>query len=70
MPNASRQERYSLTSAREAHRLAQAIDRAKDRAKRQQALAAILARLEQARRDNADRYLAQRLRRETSHDLS
>jgi hypothetical protein len=64
------QEMYSLTSAQEAYRLAQAIDRARDKAQRNKALAAILARLEQARRDNADRYLAQRLRRETSHDLS
>jgi hypothetical protein len=46
------------------------IDRARDRAERNKALAAILARLDAARRDNADRYLAQRLRRETSRELS
>ena len=66
----STSERYSLTSAQEAHRQAQAIDRARDRAERQRALAAILARLEQARRDNAERYLADRWRRETSAELS
>ena len=64
------QDPYSLTSAREAYRTAELIDRARDRAERDKALAAILARLEQARRENADRYLAQRLRRETSRDLS
>ena len=68
MPNS--QERYSLTSAQEAYRSALLIDRARDKAERNKALAAILARLDTARRDNAERYLADRVRRETSHDLS
>ena len=63
-------ERHSRTLAAQAHMLAQAVDRHRAQAKRNKALAAILARLEQARRDNADRYLADRLRRETSQELS
>ena len=60
----------SQTSAQEAYRLVELVDRARDRASRNKALAAILARLEAARRDNAEKYLVQRLRRETSRGLS
>lgn len=62
--------RHDLASAYEAHRLAKAIEAAIARRQRNEALQAILARLEQARRDNAERYLADRLRRETSSELS
>ena len=66
----STRERYCIRSAQEALRAAELIDRARERKDRATALAAILNRLEQARIENAERYLVERLRRETSHDLS
>ena len=64
------QEQYGLIGAIQAHRLAKASDRQETRQARNEALAAILSRLEQARRDHVADYFSERLRRETSQDLS
>ena len=61
---------YSLIGAIQAHRLAQSSELLAERTRRNAGLAAILARLDAARQEHVESYLAQRLRRETSHDLS
>lgn len=70
MRHAKTQEPYSLIGAIQAQRLVKYAERRIEQAKRNGALQAILARLEAARAENAERYLADRLRRETSQDLS
>ena len=60
----------ALWEAIEASRAAKLSERRLAQLKRNEALAAIMTRLEQARRDNAKTYLDDRARREMSQDLS
>ena len=70
MKRTSSQRPFDLIGAIQARKLGYAVERQREQAKRNEALAAILARLEAARRDNAERYLVDRVKRETSRDLS
>lgn len=61
---------YSVITAIQAHRLAVESERNLARSERNLALAIILARLDEARRENAAAYITDRAHRETSADLS
>jgi len=69
-PSVATRRNTSLQWLQERHTLAQSVAVAIDREERNKALSAILKRLDDARREHTDHYLAQRLRRETSQELS